>query len=188
MKVLFAHGLASSGAYKLADLLRICLKAEVTAPDLPIDPDEALAPLRGLCSSERPDLVVGLSWGGFLALQLRGIPRAVINPDLHVAKLMRAMVGTVQYLSPRQDGASDFSITEPLCDRYEALDAGLGAPDRPELVLGLFATEDKLVHCGDEFETLHPGRSVRYPGGHLPTYVQVKQSIAPALRAFINTL
>ena len=188
MKVLFVHGLASSGAYKLAEMLRICLKADVVAPDLPIDPDEALDLLRRLCASERPDLVVGLSWGGFLALQLRDIPRAVVNPDLHVSRLMRTMVGTVKYLSPRQDGASDFSITGPLCDRYEALEAGITAPDAPEQVLGLFATEDELVHCGDEFETLYPGRAVRYPGGHLPTYLQVKQSIAPAIRAFIHTL
>ena len=46
MKILFVHGLASSGAYKLADMLRITLKAEVVAPDVPIDPDEALGMLR----------------------------------------------------------------------------------------------------------------------------------------------
>ena len=66
MRILFIHGLASSGAYKLADMLRINLKADVTAPDIPIDPDQALRLIRNLSETEQPDLVVGLSWGGFL--------------------------------------------------------------------------------------------------------------------------
>ena len=118
MKILFVHGLASSGAYKLADMLRITLKAEVVAPDVPIDPDEALGMLRALCRSEEPDLVVGLSWGGFLVHRLHGIPRALINPDLQVARLLRTMTGVVEYLSPRRDGSTSFTITPALCDRY----------------------------------------------------------------------
>ena len=39
MKLLFLHGLASSGAYKMASTLRILLRCEVLAPDLPIEPD-----------------------------------------------------------------------------------------------------------------------------------------------------
>ena len=47
MKILFIHGLASSGAYKMASSLRILLKgSEVIAPDVPIEPAEALAMLK----------------------------------------------------------------------------------------------------------------------------------------------
>ena len=73
MKILFIHGLASSGAYKMASTLRILLKgSEVTAPDVPIEPSDALALLEGICSREKPDLIVGLSLGGFWAQKLRG--------------------------------------------------------------------------------------------------------------------
>ena len=183
MKVLFVHGLASSGAYKLAEMLRICLKADVVAPDVPIDPDEALTLLRGLCASEQPDLVVGLSWGGFLTLQLQGIPRAVINPDLHVSRLLRTMVGEVEYLSPRADGAKTFTITEELCDRYEALEA----QPVDDAILGLFADHDELVHCYDEFAVRFPGCAKQYPGKHLPTFPEVKKFIAPALLAYVES-
>ena len=183
MKILFVHGLASSGAYKLADMLRITLKAEVVAPDVPIDPDEALEMLRALYRSEEPDLVVGLSWGGFLVHRLHGIPRALINPDLQVARLLRTMTGVVEYLSPRRDGSTSFTITPALCDRYEALEGP--APDAQRL-LGLFADRDELVHCADTFAALYPGRSVRYPGKHLPTFPEVKNHIAPALRRFVG--
>ena len=183
MKVLFVHGLASSGAYKLAEMLRINLKADVVAPDVPIDPDEALALLRELYASEQPDLVVGLSWGGFLTLQLQGIRRAVINPDLHVSRLMRTMVGEVEYLSPRRDGAKTFTITEELCDRYESLEANqLGQVS----ILGLFADNDELVHCYDEFAARFPGCAKEYPGKHLPTFPEVKKYIAPALLAYVE--
>ena len=184
MKVLFVHGLASSGAYKLAEMLRINLKADVVAPDVPIDPDEALALLRELHATEQPDLVVGLSWGGFLTQQLQGVKRAVINPDLHVSRLLRTMVGEVEYLSPRRDGAKTFTITPDLCDRYEALEANqLGQ----ESILGLFADNDELVHCYDEFAARFPGCAKEYPGKHLPTFPEVKKFIAPALLAYVES-
>ena len=185
MKVLFVHGLASSGAYKLAEMLRINLKAEVVAPDMPIDPDEALELLRGLCVTEQPDLVVGLSWGGFLTLQLQGIRRAVINPDLHVSRFMRTMVGEAEYLSPRRNGAKTFIITDELCDRYEALE---NSPyDGTESILGLFADHDELVRCSVEFATRYPGCAKEYPGKHLPTFPEVKKFIAPALLAYVES-
>ena len=186
MKILFVHGLASSGAYKLAEILRIVLKAKVVAPDVPIDPTDALALLRTLCQTERPDLVVGLSWGGFLVQQLRGVRKALINPDLHVARLMRTMIGEVKYLSPRRDGALIFTITEELCDRYEALEAAQFENDEPSLTLGLFADRDELVHCYDEFLDHYPDRALSYPGQHLPTFPEVKKFIAPALMDFIS--
>ena len=69
MKVLFIHGLASSGAYKMSSSLRILLRpCEVVAPDVPIDPDAALSMLLALRDETRPDLVVGLSLGGFLTV------------------------------------------------------------------------------------------------------------------------
>ena len=186
MRILFIHGLASSGAYKLADMLRINLKAEVTAPDVPIDPDEALELLSTLCKAEQPDLVVGLSWGGFLVQQLRGVRKALINPDLHVARLLRTHIGPMEYLSPRRDGATSFTITPELCDRYEALEARQFDNDAPELTLGLFAMDDELVHCYEEFAARYPGRAKQYPGKHLPTFPEVKKFLAPALLAHVE--
>ena len=178
MRILFIHGLASSGAYKLADMLRINLKADVIAPDVPIDPDEALELLNALCEKECPDLVVGLSWGGFLALRLTHSRIAVIYPVLHISRLLREHIGPMDYLSPRRDGETQFIITEELCERYRQLEQAGPAALSP---IGLFATEDELVHCADEFESLYPGRTIKYPGKHLPTFPEVKKFIAPAL-------
>lgn len=104
MKVLFIHGLASSGAYKMASSLRILLKeSEVIAPDVPIDPREALDLLEGICRDCQPDLIVGLSLGGFWAQKLRGCRKILVNPDFHISRLLRTMTGSVNiFPAPRR--------------------------------------------------------------------------------------
>lgn len=185
MKVLFIHGLASSGAYKMASSLRILLKgSEVIAPDVPIEPGEALALLEGICRDERPDLIVGLSLGGFWAQKLRGHRKILVNPDFHISRLLRTMTGVREYLSPRRDGALTFTVTEVLCDEYARLEAtefdGL-SPEEIALTTGMFADRDEMVNCKDEFEAYYPGRSRSYPGTHLPNYPEIKKYILPVI-------
>jgi len=185
MKILFIHGLASSGAYKMASSLRILLKpCEVIAPDVPIEPDKALALLQGICREQHPDLVIGLSLGGFWAQKLRGYRKILVNPSFHVSRLMRTMVGEVEYLSPRADGAVSFTITPGICDAYEAMEAvqfeGLTEEER-RLSRGLFADADERVRCGDEFELHYPGRGTSYPGAHLPVFPELKKYLVPVV-------
>ena len=185
MKVLFIHGLASSGAYKMASSLRILLKgSEVIAPDVPIEPTEALNLLEGICRDERPDLIVGLSLGGFWAQKLRGYRKILVNPDFHISRLLRTMTGDREYLSPRRDGALTFTVTDALCDEYARLESvefdGL-ASEEVALTTGMFADRDEMVNCKDEFEAYYPGRSRSYPGTHLPNYPEIKKYILPVI-------
>lgn len=185
MKILFIHGLASSGAYKMASSLRILLKgSEVIAPDVPIEPDQALDLLEGICRDEDPDFIVGLSLGGFWAQKLRGRRKFLVNPDLHPSILLRSKIGVMEYLSPRLDGARSFTITEDICDAYEALETvqfeGL-TKEETRLVTGFFADRDEMVDCSLEFEQHYPGRSHRYPGTHLPNYPQIKNHFLPVI-------
>ena len=186
MKILFIHGLASSGRYKMADSLRILLKpCEVIAPDVPIEPAAALALLEGLCAAEDPDLVVGLSLGGFWAQKLRGRRKILVNPDFHPSRLLRTMVGEVKYLSPRLDGAESFLLTDEICDAYETVERTefeALTPEEVSLTTGMFADADEIVHCGPEFERHYPGRRVDYPGRHLPVFPELKRYLVPLVR------
>lgn len=185
MKILFIHGLASSGAYKMASTLRILIKgSEVISPDVPIEPDEALDLLEGICRNENPDLVVGLSLGGFWAQKLRGRRKILINPDFHISALLESMIGEVKYLSPRADGAEYFSITQGICDGYRKLEEGQFkdvGPEEAALTTGIFADRDEMVDCRPEFELHYPGRSHVYPGTHLPDYPHTKRYILPVI-------
>lgn len=183
MRILFIHGLASSGAYKMASSLRILLKpCEVIAPDVPIDPQEALKMLQDICESQKPDLIVGLSLGGFWAQKLRGYRKILVNPDFHVSRLMRTMIGEVKYLSPREDGAESFFITEEICNAYASLEESEFdelTTEEIALTQGMFATEDEMVRCGDEFELYYPTKGLSYPGKHLPTFPEIKKYLVP---------
>lgn len=166
----------------MASMLRQLCKAEaVLSPDLPIGAPAALALLQEFVDREHPDVLVGLSLGAFLALHVQGVPRVAVNPDLHPSRLLRTHLGVMDYLSPRQDGATQLTIDETVCKGYEALE------DDPVngRFFGLFAQNDQLVSCGQEFQTRYPGRSLYYPGGHLPTYPEMKFHIVPAIQRFL---
>ena len=182
MTVLFIHGLASSGAFKTAATLKNLLRpCEVISPDMPIDPSEAMALLEKICLEADPDLVVGHSMGGFLAQKLRGRKKILINPDFHISRLMRTMKGEVKYLSPRRDGSESFMLTEEICKGYEALEQsqfeGLDCFEK-SITLAMFADHDEMVDCFDEYNAVY-GNGVRYPGGHLPTFPEVKEYLLP---------
>jgi len=190
MKILFIHGLASSGAYKMASSLRILMKGcEVIAPDVPIEPFEALAMLEGICQEENPDYIVGHSLGGFWAQKLRGRRKMLVNPDFHVSRLMRTMIGVNEYLSPRKDGATTFTITEDICKGYEEIERtefdGLDSKE-VDLTYGMFADHDEMVDSKDEFELHYPGRKTVYPGSHLPIFPEIKNYMLPVIRNEIS--
>jgi predicted esterase YcpF (UPF0227 family) len=183
MKILFIHGLASSGVYKTAESLRILFRpCEVVAPDVPIDPAEALPMLHRLCEEEHPDLIVGLSLGGFWAQKLRGYRKICINPDFHPSARLHARMGENTWLSPRRDGTPVFTITPAICEGYAAVEQdqfeGLTDEERA-MTHGLFADNDEIVDNYDEFALHYPGSAHRYPGQHLPIFPELRDNLVP---------
>ena len=190
MKLLFIHGLASSGRYKMASSLRILLKGwAVISPDVPIEPQKALHLLRSICESEKVDLVVGLSLGGFWAQKLRGYRKILVNPDFHVSALLESMKGEVKYLSPREDGSESFIIDDDICRGYRELEKSqFDSLDSREIELtrALFALDDELVRCGAEFESHYPNRGTEYPGKHLPVFPELKKYLVPVVKELVG--
>lgn len=67
-KLIYLHGFGSSAASGTVKTLRELLPDfDVVAPDILVDPAEALPFLRGLCMNEAPDVIVGTSMGGMYA-------------------------------------------------------------------------------------------------------------------------
>ena len=81
MKIVYFHGFGSSHASGTVEILRRELpNDEVVAPDIPVDPVEALPYLKELCEQEQPDLIIGTSMGGMYAQQMRSFRRILVNP------------------------------------------------------------------------------------------------------------
>lgn len=116
-KIIYIHGLSSSGMSSTATNLRALLpECEVLSPDLPIAPDKAYDMLCRLCNEEQPRLLIGTSMGGMFAQQVRGYRKILVNPAFHVSAFMRTQLGIREFLNPRQDGATHYEITPDLCD------------------------------------------------------------------------
>ena len=73
--VLYVHGFASSGQSGTVTRLRTVMpQARVIAPDLPVNPHEAIALLHTLCEQEKPDLIIGTSMGGMYTESVSILP------------------------------------------------------------------------------------------------------------------
>lgn len=119
-KILYIHGLSSSGSSSTARNLQALLPDySVLSPDLPVAPQEALDMLRHLCELEQPQLIIGTSMGGMFAQQLRGYNKILVNPAFHVSEFMRTQIGVHEFLNPRRNGETHYEITSSLCDAYQ---------------------------------------------------------------------
>lgn len=64
MNILYLHGYGSSGQSSTVKYLKKSLPNDhITAPDIPVDPTEALPYLRNLCDDEHFDTSSAPAWG-----------------------------------------------------------------------------------------------------------------------------
>ena len=110
MKIVYFHGFGSSGASGTVETLRNLLPdATIIAPDIPIDPVEALPFLKKLCEDEQPDIVVGTSMGGMYAQQMRGFVRICVNPALNMSTMSSVLkTGEHKFFNRRKDNQKTF--------------------------------------------------------------------------------
>lgn len=185
--VLYVHGFASSGQSGTVTRLRTVMpQAHVIAPDLPVNPHEAIDLLHTICEQEKPDLIIGTSMGGMYTEQLRGFDRICINPALEIAETMRAhgMTGTQQFQNPRLDGAQEFYVDKALVKEYREVSEqrfqGL-TPDDEQRVYGLFGDKDDLVDTRGMFSE-HYSRHTSFHGEHRMDDQSYMHSVVPVIR------
>ena len=185
--VLYCHGFASSGQSGTVTRLRTVMpNARVIAPDLPVDPHEAIALLHTICEQEKPDLIIGTSMGGMYAEQLRGFDRICINPALEIAETMKAhgMTGTQQFQNPRQDGIQEFYVDKAMVKAYRDVSeqrfVGL-TPEDEQRVYGLFGDKDDLVDTMGIF-CEHYSQATNFHGEHRMDDKSYMHSVMPVIR------
>ena len=178
--LLYCHGFGSSGQSGTVTRLRTVMpQARVIAPDLPVDPHEAIALLHRICEEEKPDLIIGTSMGGMYAEQLRGFDRICVNPALEIAETMKAhgMTGTQQFQNPRQDGIQDFYVDKALVKAYRDVSEqrfeGLTDDDRQH-VWGLLDTYDMFCE--------HYTQATHFHGEHRMDDKSYMHSVMPVIR------
>lgn len=198
-KIIYLHGFASSGASGTVDLLRHefwgkdpSRRVVVDAPDIPVDPLEALPMLKVLVAREQPALIVGTSLGGFYAQQLRGFERICVNPAFEMSKLYSLLhVGKYKWLNKRKDGALEFHVTKNTIAHFREVESHQfdGIDEFDQLLChGLFGDADEISAVARPlFEQHYPGQSQTFPGGHRLNDDIAKHTLLPFIRS-LNVL
>jgi len=188
-KIVYLHGLGSSGATQTADYLRNKLpEVKVISPDIPLHPGEALKMLHQLCDNVRPDIIVGTSMGAMYAQQMHDYKKILVNPAFHVSEIMRTNLGTNKWLSHRSNGQTEFVIDSELCDLYQQMETsqfeGITEFDK-ENTYAFFGTADTLVNGYDEYLQYY-GNATKYPGEHRLLQKWVKAYIVPCIKMLLS--
>lgn len=187
-KILFLHGLGSSGATQTAEYLRKKLpKVEVVSPDIPLHPHKAMRFLNKLCYDLRPDVIIGTSMGAMFAQQMHGFRKILVNPAFHVSQIMLNDLGVKQFINPRADGETTFTITSELSDRYKEIEedqfGGITEFDVKH-TYAFFGTEDTLVNGYDEYLQYYTN-ATKFPGGHALLQKWAKAYVLPCAQQLL---
>ena len=192
-KLLYVHGFASSGSSGTVMTLRRHLSAwRVIAPDLPVDPFEALEMLRALVETEKPDVVVGTSMGGMYTQQLWGVPRIIVNPSFEMSRsLLFGKMGKNKYTAKRQDGATEFRIDKAVVESFKLMEKtqfdGVNDAEK-ELVTALFGDKDPVVNFYPLMSELYgKEHCVHFNGEHRLNDDVVKKVLLPIIDRYVKT-
>ena len=191
-KLLYVHGFASSGSSGTVMTLRRHLSTwQVVAPDLPVDPFEALELLRRVVDEEKPDVVVGTSMGGMYTQQLWGIPRVIVNPSFEMSRpLLFGKMGRNKYMSKRKDGATEFRIDKAVVERFKQMEKtqfdGVNEEEKL-LVTALFGDKDPVVNFQALVAELYgEERCIRFNGEHRLNDEIVKKVLIPIINGYVK--
>ena len=186
MKLIYFHGFASSGASGTVELLRNMMPEDtVIAPDIPVDPVEALPFLQKLCQDEQPDIIVGTSMGGMYAQQMRGFLRICVNPAFNMSTNSKVLkTGTFKFHNGRKDNQKEFRITKEIIQHFNQMERqqfkGI-TPEEQELCYGLFGINDPVVHTYDLFKKHYP-HAQRFEGEHQLNEKVVRKTLLPLIK------
>lgn len=193
MKLVYFHGFASSGASGTVQLLRHILpSADVIAPDIPVDPEEALPFLRALVDEERPDVILGTSMGGMYAQQMHGHLRICVNPAFNMSTMSKTLrTGTHKWLNGRRDSAKEFKVTAETIRHFNQMERrqfdGITPADR-ELCYGLFGINDPYVNPVNAYNTFmkHYVHAQRFEGEHQLNEKVMRKTVLPLMKSLLG--
>ena len=194
MNILYLHGFGSSGQSNTVEYLKKSLPDyyHVTAPDIPVDPEEALPFLRELCEKEHFSIIIGTSMGAMYAHQLPAdFVRICVNPALHLSQIADILKpGTFDFFQPRKDGQTQFTITEEIIQHFREMEEHQfdnWRPDNPEnlLCIGLFGDKDTTVNCREELQRYYSNVQT-FDGEHRMNQKVLKNVVVPIIKRLEN--
>lgn len=188
--IVYLHGYGSSSQSSTVKYLAKKMpEYNVIAPDVPVDPKEALPFLDEYCKAHHADLVIGTSMGGMYAMQMTDFPRICVNPALYMSQLKDVLqVGTFERFQPTADGQTHFTITEEIIEHFKEMEQHLFdgvTSENQSKCWGFFADGDTLVNCKDEFAR-HFHLVFDFHGEHRMNNTVLRDVIIPAAKRILT--
>lgn len=193
MKLIYFHGFASSGASGTVQLLRkIFPSGEIIAPDIPVDPEEALPMLKELVETEQPDIVVGTSMGGMYAQQMHGHLRICVNPSFRISTMSKVVhTGVHKWLNGRKNSEKEFRVTNDTIRHFNQMERkqfdGI-TPEDKELCYGLFGINDHTVNPVNAYNTFmkYYSHAERFDGEHQLNEKVIRKFLLPLMKQLLG--
>lgn len=130
----------------------------VISPEVDADPEKSLVKLNGIIAKEKPEIIVGTSLGGWMALMCEsGDARlVVVNPCTHPYQTLSRWIGEeLPYFCERLDGVQTYTLGQEVLDKYKDFDIDRVVKSNSSRIWALCSTADELI--GDiHIKTLIP--------------------------------
>lgn len=188
MKIIYFHGFGSSHASGTVEILRRELpEDEIVAPDIPVDPVEALPYLKDFCAQEQPDLIIGTSMGGMYAQQMRSYRRILVNPAFNMSTMSKGLkTGEHKFFNGRYDGAKTFKITKGIITHHNQMERqqfkGI-TPEEKETCWCLVGLKDTTVTNAEAVfkKNYLADHVIRFDGEHQLNDKVIKKVLIPLI-------
>ncbi|MDE6551628.1 MAG: hypothetical protein K2K98_01500 [Muribaculaceae bacterium] len=130
----------------------------VIAPEVDADPEKSLARINEIIESEKPEIVIGTSLGGWMTLMCDSgnAQLVVVNPSTDPAKTLGQWVAQeLPYFCERLDGVQTYVLTREVLDKYGVYDVEKTIKEKGGRIHALCSSSDELI--GDlHIRTLAP--------------------------------
>ncbi len=148
--MMYLHGFMSgaNGAKQRQLQKRFKGRYSVIAPELDADPESSLEIINREIERVRPEIIIGSSLGGFMALECKpgNADVLIVNPCLFPQTQLAQWVGEEHtYFCKRLDGVQTYTLTQETLDKYSRYDAVESVKRRAPYVAALCSTADDLL-------------------------------------------
>ena len=148
--MMYLHGFMSGANGSKQRQLQKLFKGRyrVIAPELDADPDHSLDVINKTIKAKKPEIIIGTSLGGWMALACYSGDAAivVVNPVISPQKQLLHWAGEEHtYFCKRLDGVQTYILTQETLDKYTRYDVLKDIATKTNRIYALCSTADELL-------------------------------------------
>lgn len=158
--VMYIHGFRSGANGSKREQLQKYFgdRYRVIAPEVDANPEKSLAKINEIIATEKPEIIIGTSLGGWMTLMCDGgnAQLVVVNPSTDPEQTLGQWIGQeLPYFCERLDGVLTYVLTQEVLDKYGAYDLERTIKEKSGRIHALCSSNDELI--GDlHIRTLAP--------------------------------